>query len=245
MARIDDLLARNLGTSKSAVGRLLEAGRVTTLAGEVVTDRKADTATLGQSGDGVPSVLVDETRVNLFETALVLLNKPAGVVTALRDARHATAFSLLQDAPLASLLRPVGRLDLDTTGLLLWTTEGALIQRLTHPKRRVPRVYHAALAQPFATVPAELTLEDGYRPEIEALSELAREAAHPALQVPPDVRTLATITVVGGAYHEVRRIFAALGSHVLGLCRVRFGPFELPPDLPAGQWRSLPVPGTP
>lgn len=245
MARIDDLLARNLGTSKSVVGRLLEAGRITTLAGEVVTDRKADPASLGQSGDGVPIVLVDDKRVELFETALVLLNKPGGVVTALRDARHATAFSLLHDAPLASLLRPVGRLDLDTTGLLLWTTEGALIQRLTHPKRRVPRIYHAALSQPFGDVPADLTLDDGYRPQIEALSELARAAAHPALQIPQDTRMLATITVVGGAYHEVRRIFAALGSHVVGLCRVRFGPFELPPDLPAGHWRSLPVPVTP
>jgi 16S rRNA pseudouridine516 synthase len=245
MARIDDLLARNLGTSKSAVGRLLEAGRVTTLAGAVVTDRKAGTETLGRSADGVPSVLVDGNLVGLFDAALVLLNKPVGVVTALRDARHATAFSLLQDAPLASLLRPVGRLDLDTTGLLLWTTEGALIQRLTHPKRRVPRVYQAALAQPFAALPADLTLEDGHRPEIEALSELAREAAHPALVVPPDATTLATITVVGGAYHEVRRIFAALGSHVVGLCRVRFGTFELPANLPAGQWRSLPVPVTP
>jgi 16S rRNA pseudouridine516 synthase len=245
MARIDDLLARNLGTSKSAVGRLLEAGLVTTLAGEVVTDRKADAATLGEPGAGVPSVLVDGNKLDLFETALVLLNKPTGVVTALRDARYATAFSLLADAPLATLLRPVGRLDLDTSGLLLWTTEGALIQRLTHPKRRVPRVYQAALAQPFTPPPADFTLEDGYRPEIEALSELAREAAHPALIVPPDAKTLATITVVGGAYHEVRRIFAALGSHVVGLCRVRFGPFELPPDLPAGQWRSLPVPVTP
>jgi 16S rRNA pseudouridine516 synthase len=244
MARIDDLLARNLGTSKSAVGRLLEAGRVTTVAGDLVTDRKADSATLPGSAGDLPSVLVDGERVDLFEAALVLLNKPAGVVTALRDARHATAFSLVQDAPLASLLRPVGRLDLDTTGLLLWTTDGALIQRLTHPKRRVARVYQAALAEPFGTLPADLTLEDGYRPDIEALSELAREAAHPALEIPPDTRTLATITVVGGAYHEVRRIFAALGSHVVGLCRVRFGPFELPADLPAGQWRSLPVPVT-
>ena len=68
---------------------------------------------------------------------------------------------------------------------------------------------------------------------------------HPALLVPPETRTLASITIVGGAYHEVRRIFAALGSHVAGLCRVRFGTFDLPPDLPAGGWRSLPVPSPP
>ena len=221
MARVDDLLARNLGTSKSAVGRLLEAGRITTLAGEVVTDRKADTATLGESGAGLPSVLVDGKRVELFEVALVLLNKPIGVVTALRDARHATAFSLLEDAPLASLLRPVGRLDLDTTGLLLWTTEGALIQRLTHPKRRVPRVYQAALAEPFATVPPDLTLEDGYRPEIQELSELAREAAHPALVSPPGRKG-------AGDHHRHRRGVSRGTSHLRGARQPRRGPVPCP-----------------
>jgi 16S rRNA pseudouridine516 synthase len=172
------------------------------------------------------------------EHVRVLLNKPLGCVTALRDARHPTAYALLGGAPSFQELRPVGRLDLDTSGLLLWTNDGQEIQRLTHPKRAVPRTYHAALARPFRAPPPDLTLRDGERPNILSLAELSRDEAHPSLAVPGETAVLATITVGSGAYHEVRRIFAALGSHVLGLCRVSFGPYDLPRDLPPGAYRS-------
>lgn len=195
------------------------------------------------AADAPVAVSVDEQPVSLWDRALVLQHKPVGVVTALRDERHPTAYALLHEAPLHPELRAVGRLDLDTSGLLLWTTEGALIQRLTHPKRRVPRIYQAALAGPcrYTDVPG-LVLEDGHRPEIVSVSELAPAAKHPALAVPAGMTSLSTITIVGGAYHEVRRIFAALGSHVLALCRVAYGDHTLPPDLPASGWRCLPLP---
>jgi len=237
--RLDELLARNLGVSKTAVARLMADGRVRDAGGGVLDDRKAEVA----SPDDAPvTVRVDDAPVTLYDAALVLQHKPVGVVTALRDARHPTAYALLDDAPLFSELRPVGRLDLDSSGLLLWTTDGPLIQRLTHPKRRVPRTYQAALSAPFRALPADLVLDDGHRPEVTALGALGRGEAHPALAVPVGTTTLATITIVGGAYHEVRRIFAALGSHVLGLCRTRFGEYTLPADLPAGGWRRLPRP---
>jgi 16S rRNA pseudouridine516 synthase len=162
-------------------------------------------------------------------------------VTALRDARHPTAYALLAGAPLFAELRPVGRLDVETSGLLLWTTDGTWLQRLTHPKRAVPRTYQAALARPFRAPPAgaPLVLEDGHRPSIRDLAPLDRAAAHPALAVPAAAAALATITVEGGAYHEVRRIFAALGNHVLDLCRVGFGRLSLPVDLPPGAYRAI------
>ena len=224
------------------VARLVDAGRVADRAGRPILDRKTELVAGGGAAD--PVVLVDGREIPLFAEALVVLHKPQGVVTALRDARHPTAHALLREAPLFAELRPVGRLDLDTTGLLLWTTDGALIQRLTHPKRRVPRTYQAALATDFHRPRADdpLTLEDGHRPEISHLAPLAPGEAHPGLAVPPETRALASITIVGGAYHEVRRIFAALGSHVLGLCRTHFGPYALPPDLPGGAWRLLPSP---
>jgi 16S rRNA pseudouridine516 synthase len=134
----------------------------------------------------------------------------------------------------------VGRLDADTSGLLLWTTDGTEIQRLTHPKRAVPRTYQAALARPHQPLPPDLVLDDGHQPRVEDLSPLARADAHPSLDVPAETTALASITIVGGAYHEVRRIFAALGSHVLGLCRVRFGDVDLPRDLAPGAYRVLP-----
>jgi 16S rRNA pseudouridine516 synthase len=82
-------------------------------------------------------------------------------------------------------------------------------------------------------------LDDGHRPRIESLGSLAEEALHPSLLRPPDARAYAAITIVGGAYHEVRRIFAALGSHVLALCRVGFGRLSLARDLPPGDFRPV------
>ena len=82
-------------------------------------------------------------------------------------------------------------------------------------------------------------LDDGLRPRIETLVPLARADVHPGLALPPEAAALASITITGGAYHEVRRTFAALGSHVLALCRVRFGDIALPRDLAPGEYRVL------
>jgi 16S rRNA pseudouridine516 synthase len=234
--RLDALLALNLGVSKTKARDLLADGRVRGPDGATLEDPRAEIA-----AETLPlAVTVDEEPRALVAAAYVLQHKPTGCVTALHDARHPTAYALLQDAPLAAELRPVGRLDLDSSGLLLWTSEGTWLQRLTHPKRAVPRTYQAALARPFRAPPPEgLTLEDGHHPNITALATLAREEAHPALAVPAETAALASVTITGGAYHEVRRIFAALDSHVLALCRVSFGRLALPRDLPPGAWRTI------
>lgn len=232
MIRLDALLARNLGCSKTAAAALIVRGRVRDQGGQLIEDRRRgiDEATLP-----VP-VTVDGVQHALVAEAHILLNKPVGVVTALRDPVHRTAYELLRRAPLHGELRPVGRLDMDSTGLLLWTSEGAWVSRLTHPKRAVPRTYEVALARPHRPLPEALVLDDGHRPHLQALTALAREEAHPSLLTPPEAGAFATITVVGGAYHEVRRIFAALGSHVLGLCRVGFGRLTLPRGLASGSF---------
>lgn len=200
-----------------------------------------------QDGAALPASVVPPLDVRLggeplrlLAEAHLVMNKPAGVVTALRDTRHATAYELLHDAPLTAELRPVGRLDLDTTGLLIWSTEGALIQRLTHPKRAVPRTYEAALARPFREPPAgPLVLDDGHEASIAALTAIERDTCHPSLLPAPAATCWARIVLTGGAYHEVRRIFAALDSHVLSLCRTTYGHLELPRDLPPGGWRLV------
>ena len=235
MPRLDALVALNLGLSKTKARDLLDEGRVRDAAGATLEDPRLDVPAAA-----LPfSVTIDDEPRALVAVAHVLQHKPIGCVTALDDARHPTAYALLEDAPLYAELRPVGRLDLDSSGLLLWTTEGTWLQRLTHPKRAVPRTYHAALARPFGALPAGLTLDDGHVPTITSLAPLARADAHPALATPDDAAVFATITIVGGAYHEVRRIFAALDSHVVALCRVSFGRLALPRDLPSGEWRSI------
>ena len=232
MPRLDILLARNLGWPRSAARAAIADGRVRNAQGEPFENERADVP--------VPlPIVVDDAPIELWDVAYVLQHKPTGYVTALQDTRHETAYALLREAPLHAELRPVGRLDLDTSGLLLWTTDGQWLQRLTHPKRAVPRTYQAALAGPFGTLPPDLELEDGHRPNIQSLATIAPAEAHAALARPPETTTFATITIVGGAYHEVRRIFATLGSHVLALCRVRYGRLLLPPDLAAGQFRLI------
>jgi 16S rRNA pseudouridine516 synthase len=233
--KLDRLLARNLGCSRAEARRLVDGRR-----------------DLEVPDDALPlGFEIDGQTIQLWDQFHLMLNKPAGCVTALRDAQHPTVFSHLAKAPLRGELRPVGRLDLDTTGLLLWTTDGVLLHRLTHPRSAVPRTYHVALARPFApldgragggglgSAESSLVLRDGHRPNIVDLRVASEAEMHPSLLRAPDAKSFASITLADGAYHEVRRIFAALGSHVMSLCRVSFGDVHLPHDLPSGAWRAL------
>lgn len=225
---VEKLLARNLGCTRAEARRLL-----------------------AKAAPGVPRTVAARDlplaldlggrRVELHDAFHLLLHKPRGCVTALSDSRHPTASRYLTRAPLRPELRPVGRLDLDTSGLLLFTTDGAWLHRLVHPRSALPRRYHAALARPWQPALARdgLVLRDGYQPRILDLEPLPPEGAHPGLSRPRQAAAYAAITIAGGAYHEVRRIFAALGSHVLALCRVGFGNLALPADLPPGEWRTI------
>jgi 16S rRNA pseudouridine516 synthase len=230
LPRLDDLVARNLGCSKAQARRLLADQELVAPTDPSTLDPRSTVA-----AEQLPlSVVAGGRALQLHDRVNLALNKPVGHVTALRDGRYPTAYALLRDAPLWPELRPAGRLDLDTTGLLLWTTDGRWLQRLTHPKRALPRCYQAALARAFQTPPPDFALADGYRPAVVDLAPLTPDLLHPSLPRSPQDAAYAAITVAGGAYHEVRRIFAALGSHVLGLCRVSFGRLSLPPELPPG-----------
>jgi 16S rRNA pseudouridine516 synthase len=233
--RLHELIARNLDCSKTEARRLIEAGLVVGTDGNPLSNPRLEIP----AGALPLTIQIEGQSTSLRDHVTLALHKPAGVVTALRDDHHPVAYDLLEAAPLHAHLRAVGRLDLDTSGLLLWTTDGTLLQRLTHPKRAVPRTYHAALARPFDPLPAQLVLDDGHEPTITNLAVIPPWQAHPALARPPEATSYATITIVGGAYHEVRRIFAAQGSHVLGLCRVSFGRLALAADLPAGEFRLI------
>lgn len=230
MPRLDLLIAHNLGLSRGQVTKLCRSGRVLSLEGAPMKD-----PSLQIPPSALPQTILLDGRPHPLHVRYHLLqHKPVGVVTALRDDRHPTAYGLIRDVPLARDLRAVGRLDLETSGLLLWTTEGPLLHRLTHPRYAVRRTYQAALSGPWRSPPPDLTLDDGHRPEILALAELAAGDVHPGLGVPEGTGALARITIASGKFHEVRRIFAALGAEVLGLCRVSFGPLELPRALPPG-----------
>lgn len=226
MPNLEQLIARNWPCSRKEARR-------------IVLDLPADVPRK-MGPEALPlTIEVGDRQLILRDTFHLMLNKPAGCITALVDPTHATAAAYVKDAPLAAELRPVGRLDLDTTGLLLWTTDGNWLHRLTHPKNGIPRTYHAGLERPFEPPASDLMLRDGHRPAIVELRALSAAETHPSLRKEIGATAFATITIAGGAYHEVRRIFAALGSHVLSLCRVSFGEWILPATLAPGAWQAI------
>jgi 16S rRNA pseudouridine516 synthase len=165
------------------------------------------------------------------ERALVMLHKPAGYECSQKPKHHASVLSLLP-APLRRRgLQPVGRLDEDTTGLLLLTDDGTLIHRLTSPKHHVPKVYevqckHEVDAKQLAALLAGVVLEDDPKPVKAAACESV--GTHGL-----------RLTLTEGKYHQVKRMVAAVGNRVEGLHRSAFGALQLPADLAAGQWRWL------
>jgi 16S rRNA pseudouridine516 synthase len=226
MRRLDQLLA-NLGyCSRREARDWIRSGRVS-VKGEVETDfgAKADPATV--SVDGEP--------LDHPDGVLLLLHKPVGLVCSHDEREGPNVYSLLP--PRWRLRNPqvtsVGRLDKDTSGLLLLTDQSELVHRLTSPKHKVPKVYRATLDADLPAGLAELFASGAL-----VLKGEENPCAPAHLQVigPRE----AELTLTEGRYHQVRRMFASQGCEVLTLHRARFGTLELG-DLPAGQWRELPL----
>jgi 16S rRNA pseudouridine516 synthase len=195
------------------------------VAGRVIDDPDADIATDG---------LVFSVRGQAWsfhDKALLMLHKPAGYECSQKPRHHPSVLSLLP-APLRTRgVQPVGRLDEDTTGLLLLTDDGALIHRLTSPRRHVPKVYVADCAEPVTPTQLQrlldgVVLRDDPQPVRAAAAEALGERR---LQ----------LTLTEGKYHQVKRMLAATGNRVVALQRTRFGQLELPADLPPGHWRWI------
>jgi 16S rRNA pseudouridine516 synthase len=163
--------------------------------------------------------------------ALVMLHKPAGYECSQKPSAWPSVMTLLPGPLRTRGVQAVGRLDQDTTGLLLLTDDGALIHRLTSPKKHVPKVYEALTADPVtpdqvAQLLSGVVLHDDPLPVRAAACEATGE------------RSL-RLTLTEGKYHQVKRMVAATGNHVEHLHRSRFGALALPGDLAPGQWRWL------
>lgn len=222
--RLQKILARAGFGSRRAAEALIAAGRVT-VDGVV--------ATLGTRADAAAQrIAVDGTPVRARPTELTLaLHKPAGyVVTAQDEQGRATVYDLLSGAP--PNLRYVGRLDQQTEGLLLFTTDGELAHRLTHPRWGVAKVYEATVAgQPSAAALEQLrrgvALEDG--PTAPAYVESVRSSPE---------RSVVRIAIHEGRNRQVRRMFEAIGWPATRLVRTAFGPIALG-GLARGEVREL------
>ena len=217
-------LAKYLATagvaSRRACETIVRDGRVS-VAGEVVTDPARDV------GPG-SSVAVDGKPVSVAQERVVYaLNKPAGVVSTARDPQgRPTVVTLV---PQTERLYPVGRLDIDTTGLILLTNQGELAHRLTHPRFEVEKTYRAVVGGPSVHEKALRELREGV--------ELEDGRTTPA-QVRRISADMIEITIHEGRKRQVKRMCEAVGHPVKRLERVAFGPLGLG-DLPRGRWRRL------
>ena len=219
--RLAKYLAHAGAASRRAAEELVRAGRVT-VDGEVVRDPARDVdEESGVALDGV-ALAGPEARV------VYAVNKPEGVVSTASDpGGRPTVLGLV--AGESRRLYPVGRLDADTTGLLLLTNDGELAHRLTHPSFEVPKTYRALVAHPPVAEAALGALRRGV--ELEDGPTAPAEARRLA----PDTLEL---TIHEGRKRQVRRMCAAVGHPVRSLVRVRFGPLELG-DLAPGAHRRL------
>ncbi len=222
MERLDKFLCDSGAGTRSQVKLLLKAGRVT-VDGKVEKDnsRKIDPARQVVTLDG--EVLGGKRRL------VVMLNKPAGFVTATEDPVERTVMELLPETMKHLDLKPVGRLDKATEGLLLFTNDGDLLHRLISPKKEVPKVYYAkhegtASAEDVEAFEKGIILRDG---TVCLPAKLEPQGAGESL-----------ITVCEGKYHQVRRMMASRNMTVTYLERRKEGNLTLG-DLPRGQIREL------
>jgi 16S rRNA pseudouridine516 synthase len=217
------LFSQGFGTRRDCEALLL-AGRVRH-AGQVVEDPDAEVAVQG---------LVFEVAGQpwpFHAQALLMLHKPVGHECSRKPGAWPSVLSLLPTPLRRRDVQPVGRLDQDTTGLLLLTDDGPLLHRLTHPRHHLPKVYEIRTAEPVTPGQIErllagVTLKDDPVPVCAAACEASGE------------RSL-RLTLTEGKYHQVKRMVAAVGNHVEALHRSSFGLLRLPEDLAPGQWRWL------
>jgi len=222
LMRLDRLLSHAAALTRSQAQHAIRAGQVT-----------------------VDGVCVDDPALKVVEHAVVtldgrplgppaprylMLHKPAGCVCATRDGTHTTVLDLLPATARAGL-HVAGRLDLDVTGLVLLSDDGDWSHRVTAPRRKCPKTYRAELAEPIGEA-ALAALRRGVllRGEERDTRPATIERLGPAA-----VR----ITVTEGRYHQVKRMFAAVGNRVTALHRERIGPVALDPALLPGGWRDL------
>ena len=228
-SRIDRLLGGLGYGSRNEMARLGKAGGIV-LDGVELTDVSKRIAV---TPDLPERMTVDGRPLDPVPGLVMLLNKPLGM-TCSRKEDGALVYDVLPERwrRRDPAISTIGRLDKETTGLLLLTDDGDLLHRVISPRRHVAKVYRATLARPLAGTEQALFEAGGLvlEGEDKPLAPAALEVLSP---------TEARLTVTEGRYHMVRRMFAAVGNHVEALHRERVGALTLPDDLAPGAWRLL------
>ena len=226
--RLDKFLVESGLGSRSQVKQLLKKSQVW-VNGAAVTSAKI------QIDERSDQIVVDGQTLVYEKFVYYLLNKPKGVISATEDDRHKTVLDLLDDAARQKEVFPVGRLDVDTHGLLLLTNNGQLSHAMLSPKRHVAKVYQAQVAGLMDQADVERFAQG-----IELKDFTCQPAQLEIIERDEGAQTsLVRITLSEGKFHQVKRMVLACGKEVIDLQRLSMGPLQLDPSLDLGQWRRL------
>ena len=226
--RLDKYLVACAVGSRTEVKNFLKAGRV------MVNGKKEKSAKL-QINEDTDEICFDGQKLEYEEFVYYMMNKPQGVISATEDPKHKTVLDLLDDLARSKEVFPVGRLDIDTHGLLLLTNDGKLAHALLSPKRHVDKTY-------LAQINGVMTDED-----IETFAQgipLKDFTCQPAKLELVSVDTeknqsLVRVIIAEGKFHQVKRMVAYCGKEVVDLQRLTMGTLTLDEDLKRGEWRRL------
>ncbi len=223
VVRLDKLIADSGLASRREAKELVKAGRVR------VNNSIAASVEMKLNSDEV-TVYIDGEAIDYKKNRYIMMNKPNGVLSATEDAGQKTVIDLLPESLRKQELFPVGRLDKDTTGLLILTNDGGFSHSIISPKHHVAKVYRAAVTgvldeSDIIAFERGIVLSDG------------TECMSAALSI--ERPSVGLATVYEGKYHQVKRMFAARGKHVTALHRLSIGGLSLDPSLKPGEFREL------
>lgn len=222
MERIDKIIASQGQYSRSDVKKLISKKQVA-VNGEVVKSAnvKADPLT--------DRITVKGVALDFKRNVYLMLNKPKGYVSATEDRDHQTVLELVPEAFAGRDIFPAGRLDRDTTGLMIITDDGALAHNILAPKKHVQKIYHVEL-----DIPVTEEMARGFAEGVELNDGVCKEAG---LEIVGEYA--ARVTLKEGRYHQIKRMFGCYGAKVVELHRLAMGNLHLPEDLAVGECREL------
>ncbi|GAU79472.1 pseudouridine synthase [Fusibacter sp. 3D3] len=225
--RVDKLLSNMGKGSRNEVRDALKYGQVKVNGNVVKSGKiKVDVAE--------DEVLFQGIKVCYQKNIYLMMNKPQGVISATEDNRHKTVIDLLQEDVNFYNVFPVGRLDIDTEGLLLLTDDGDLAHNLLSPKKHVPKLYYAKIDAQVTDLDVKqfaegITIDDGYRCKPAQLHIISANASESEIE----------LVIYEGKFHQVKRMFEAVEKNVLFLKRMKMGTLSLDETLDKGAYREL------
>ena len=222
MERIDKIIASQGKYSRSDVKGLVAKGRVQVDGVRIKSSSvKADPA--------INRISIDGVDITVKQHIYLMLNKPKGYVSATEDKEHQTVLELVPEEYAGRELFPAGRLDRDTTGLMIITDDGVMAHNILSPKKHVQKVYHVTI-----DIPVTEEMQKGFADGVELNDGVCKAAG---LEIRGEYTAI--VTLKEGRYHQIKRMFGCFGAKVVELHRVAMGDLYLPSDLPEGQCREL------